>query len=743
MSKRIFLGLFILATLWAWGQDRPTQTPQEFGFNNGDPLFREQLGDSCLVLLVQNGFHGYVSCPNATVYKQYSLQDTTSIYKLPFSYTDTIVEQKTNEDGTLDYDTIYPKAYYQVDGEKLNDIVPVILVAKGNFLYVYKAQSIEEAKEKKGGGSGFWNVLKWIGRGIVVFLALLYVVCVAIPKIRKAIKKWKAEHEKKRFKMDFSLFADADETIAKLQKKAAETKSMKFKSEGKSISFEFSKKHLEKVKPFVDELKNYLLGDGGVLTNVRAPGSEFDRACKSVEDEMAALNSFLEVVDQTSDGAGSDGGQSDNTTHDDSRYKADIDQLKGEIEDLKKYKTALNKVAGKARGVNLERESKFDEGVDRLQKAVENWEDLVSRRSDFKSASDVLSKLDEWVSKTGKKTPDAASEYIRTLKEVETEFLEFKKKLKNAPDSFKGNTDFEKLSKLIEKAQAADSLQDELGKHPESFGATTETGKLVAKGRLLDEIKENAMLVLSKNELKDTDLGKMVGFVEKPESILDCANQRDAGLYKLIKSIDDIEKESAKGNNDIAESVVSYDWLKPKTGTVIKSHNQFLLIKRCASDFGNRKMETKGMAEDVKQVFTSADAYLDFISYKNYWKNIKGVLFSTLNTLPDDKDNNQVHNIRALIFYTSQFYSMSCIMNEIYGDNIQPTRRAKLNVEIFKGENKPALTSFGFPELESSVLDSCRFEYKGGPDEGKMLEYLKKYKPLKFIFIQSYYHFDE
>lgn len=741
MSKRIVLGLLMFATLWAWGQDRPTQTPQEFGFNNGDTLYREQLSDSCLVLLLQHGFHGYVNCPNATVYKQYRRQGPTAIYKLPFSYTDTIVEQKSNEAGTSVNDTIFPKAYFKVDGEKLNDIVPVIMVANGDTLCVYKAQTIADANGGKRAWSGLWNVLKWMGRAIVVFLALLYVVYVAIPKLRKAIRRWKARREKKCFEMDFSLFYDAEETIVRLRKKAEESKSVKFENVGKSIKFEFSKGNVEKAKPFLDELNGYLLGGSGILVNGgRVAGSDFDRACKSVEDEMEALNSFLGIVDQGSDGGGSGGGQSDNTAHDDARDNTEIDKLKKEIESLKKYKNALNKVASKARGVNLDRESKFEEGVDKLQKAVENWEDLVSRKSDIKSSSDVLSKFEEWVSKTGKKTPDAAKEYIVKLEGVDKEFTDFKKRLENDPKSFKGDTNFKALSELIGKAQSADTLQDELGKHPDLFAATTETGKLVARGRLLDEVKENAMLVLSKNELKDSNLGKMVGLVEHPEDILKWENQRNAGLYKLIKSIDDIDKESAKDGNAITENVVSHDWLKSKIGRLTKNHNQFLILKKYASDFGSGKIDTKGMDEDVKRVFVSAEAYLSFKSYRNYWKNITGMVFSTLNKL---QDNKEVDNTRALIFYTAQFYSISCIMNEIYGDSSQPTKRAKLNVEIFNKEDKPASTSLGFPELESSVLDSCRFEYKGGPDEDKVVKYLEQYKPLKFIFIQSYYRFDE
>lgn len=436
--------------------------------------------------------------------------------------------------------------------------------------------------------------------------------------------------------------------------------------------------------------------------------------------------------------------------------KRTSEEAKKYINELEKYKTALEEVAAKAK-VKLEKESKFDEGVEKLQKAVANWEDLTNKLSKIKSASDVVNELNGWTTKTGKSTPEEAEAYYKELEkyknaleeiaakakvklEKESKFNEGVGKLKEAVANWEDLTNKVKdVNSATDVVNKLDSLETEFSQNPDRFMKDTKTGELVAKGKLLDRIKVNAMLVLNEDDLKNEDLGKMIGYVEKPENIINSSGKNNLGLFKLVKSIADIEQESLITGNAIDESKISYAWLYSKMSNVIKSHNQFLSIQKLAVDYGAGRLNTSGLDTNVKRVFDNAVAYLSFESYKNYWRNIVGSVFATLNTL---QDFDEVHNTRALMFYTSQFYSIACIMNEIYGDDSQPTKRAKLNVEIFNGAAKPAPTHFGFPEFDLSVLEQCKFKYKGGSEEDKVVKYLKQYQPMRFIFIQSYYPFE-
>ena len=113
-------------------------------------------------------------------------------------------------------------------------------------------------------------------------------------------------------------------------------------------------------------------------------------------------------------------------------------------------------------------------------------------------------------------------------------------------------------------------------------------------------------------------------------------------------------------------------------------------------------------------------------------------LFNTLNQLSKFK-NDEKHNMRALIFYASQLYSIACVMNEAYGDDSVPTKRHKINISAFNTDVKPTMGAYGFPQPSQDLLETCAYESKNRSDEEEMCQYLSTYKPLPFIFINYYY----
>ena len=193
---------------------------------------------------------------------------------------------------------------------------------------------------------------------------------------------------------------------------------------------------------------------------------------------------------------------------------------------------------------------------------------------------------------------------------------------------------------------------------------------------------------------------------------------------------------NSKDRKPIKMDELQYNWLKDRLEEVIKGYNANLDVESVASKHGTPDFDPSHLQADVRLVFDDALRYLKFGEYKNYWKNITSPLFNILDSLPT---HDEIHNIRALMFYTSQFYSIACIMNEIYGDQSYSTIRPKLNVGLFNTNATPELTPMGFPQLDEATLQECRFEYKGASDEDARVKYLKQYKPLPFIFIFSYF----
>lgn len=124
-----------------------------------------------------------------------------------------------------------------------------------------------------------------------------------------------------------------------------------------------------------------------------------------------------------------------------------------------------------------------------------------------------------------------------------------------------------------------------------------------------------------------------------------------------------------------------------------------------------------------------------FESYKNYWNNLQSPL---LNTLFQLSKNDEVYNTRALLFYAAQLYSISCIMNEIHSGNTSAERQHQVNVSVFNNATAPFQNELGIPAPETSLND-FEFLYENAPNEVEMVNFLKKYKPLPFIFINSFY----
>lgn len=258
----------------------------------------------------------------------------------------------------------------------------------------------------------------------------------------------------------------------------------------------------------------------------------------------------------------------------------------------------------------------------------------------------------------------------------------------------------EKLSKRFqEKVQELTQLQNA----PESFKGKPGYEKLtelMAKAEKYDAICRNPDSVD-----EHTEMGKCV---------------RKARMLTLI--LDNPEKLlSAKGSDQ-----------HPLTNVVRKG----LLLDKVKTS--PELVATEAEFADT-ELFRRVKSLQQFGEYKNYWKNLQSPLLSALCQL---FRNDEVYNTRVLMFYASQLYSISCIMNEIHGDNTQSVQRHKVNVSVFNNDTGPAISCLGLPDPNVQELEGCKFEYTGSDEEKKMVPYLKRYAPLPFIFINSYYSDD-
>lgn len=351
---------------------------------------------------------------------------------------------------------------------------------------------------------------------------------------------------------------------------------------------------------------------------------------------------------------------------------------------------------------------------------------------------DLNSAIDDWRSQTGCKTPKDAKDRIVDLEKehaktqeaielLEKDLYDFQERVKNTPESFKGYREYKKLSELIEKSQKCDSLSN----NPTLIDPATKSGKLIAAGRLLDIylnnpknvtagahansqlaslIRKGIFLDKAKDDLQlvigdrvyiaDSVLQKAVSCVEEPYKILR-TNLNAYGLYKLVSDLN-IIADAVRKSQDIMSVTVTSDEIKGK----------------------------------LKPVMDGLVRYQQFGVYQNYWSNIQRPLFDVLNNLHNHDDS---YNMRALMFYCSQFYSIVETIRNIHKGNTN-SRVYDWNVALFNNANAPSIGNYGIPDISDDAMKDFKFRYTGAPDEDERRNYFKRFAPMRFILISTYYN---
>lgn len=348
------------------------------------------------------------------------------------------------------------------------------------------------------------------------------------------------------------------------------------------------------------------------------------------------------------------------------------------------------------------------------------------------------SDIDDWRSQTGCKTPkdakncivDLEKKHAKTQEEkklLEKDLCDFRERVKNTPELFKDNREYKKLSKLIEKSQKCDSLSN----NPDLIDLATKSGKLIAAGRLLEDyinnpinvttgnhahsplasvVQKGIFLDKAKNDLQvvigdrayiaDSVLQKAVSCVEEPYKILS-TNLNAYGLYKLISDLNNIA-DSVRNSKEITAKAITSDEMKDK----------------------------------LKPVMDGLIRYQKFGVYQNYWSNIQRPLFDVLNNLHNHDDS---YNMRALMFYCSQFYSIAETIRNIHKGNTN-SRAYDWNVSLFNNADAPSIGNYGIPNISDDALKDFKFRYTGAQDEDERRGFFNRFAPMRFILISTYYN---
>lgn len=400
-------------------------------------------------------------------------------------------------------------------------------------------------------------------------------------------------------------------------------------------------------------------------------------------------------------------------------------------EDLEKYKQAFESLVRKLRrSENLS----FDEKVILLENIIANREAGPMHR-ELKDL-DRIQKLEKQIHDLEEKNKHLLTELSERRYQEENLRNSIEQIKHEASNEIKSLEDHVKSLKEENEKQIF-LIRKELNNNPDQIDEGSPTGVLVRKGRFLDKAKINVKLIREDKEgwIGDSELKQFIECIVNPDEILR-SKRTNTGLYKLMFDINNIIAPNAIAHNTIGLGDLKYNWLKDRLIKVIESYNKYLETEMVASRYGSDHFDTSCLEPIVKHVYDDASRYLILMSYKNYWANIVKPLHDVLGNL---QNHDEAFNTRALMFYASQLYSMSCIMNRMYGDMRFATKSAELNVSLFNTDGVPALSPWGFPILDYASLMSCRYENASEVGEDAKVKYLRQFKPLPFIFISSYY----
>ncbi|MBR1991961.1 MAG: hypothetical protein IJ986_06790, partial [Bacteroidales bacterium] len=428
--------------------------------------------------------------------------------------------------------------------------------------------------------------------------------------------------------------------------------------------------------------------------------------------------------------------------------KDDISQLNKKLE---KYENIIAEFQGKRDSDSIEQSEKEtaqtnQDYIDAINDACEFLRSLIIEKRKVRDRDTQIETI-----KNELKEQNDALENVKQTNECLEKLI---KCVQDNPESLKGKNGYNKLTEIIEKAEKC----DDICKYPDRIDENTEVGKLikkakdftvvlddpkellnakwakhkltdvVRKGLLLDKVKKSPDLIASDKEFTQTPLQDFIVFIDSPEKINGHNNLSSKGLYKLVDDIMRINKNPGLQS-------ATYPWLNTMLSKVMENSSQYIQVQNAASSFGNSS-DLSVLTGQVQTVFQYAKSYLQFADYKNYWKNLQSPLLMALKQLPS---RNETDNMRVLLFYVSQLYSMTCIMGKIYGDLTQTTSNHVVNVALFNSNSSPNPGSLGFPSTAEASFKDFTFQYLNEPGEVEMINYLKKYKPLPFIFLNSYY----
>lgn len=646
-------------------------------FTATDTLFRKQLADSCLVKWQDSSF----VCNLKDSLNSYEIKGENIILKFQW---DTVVIKNEGRDS------VFCRYFLIVDSiHKYGDtliLVPNDVDRTCVLIPVGKAVKTDTEKAMP------W----WLILAIVAGAFLLAAVAYRFVFRTKILNKTKAKNKPKTFTVRLRT-NNIPKAVEELRKTAQDKLNIQQKGEG--IVFVIDQNNALYLDEFVSKLKTEYADD---------EKHKIKKMESYINNIKTAANS--ENINGPESGSTNEGISDPNSVSQEEKYKKEIAELKQTIKELVQE--------SEEKGEELEKTTtKLSEKIKKLQK---DYDTLTTE----KSQSDAI---------------------------VE--------KLKSTPEAFKNISGFKKLAKLIERSENYDNLCD----NPDLIDPESNAGKLIAmgnsfirllekpenllnqqwaakkpltelvrKGFLLDKVKGSPDLIIRDNEFSQTKLKTVVECLDKPEQIVS-SGFSDKGLYKLIKDI----QEFANSTESYEPGGMRYKWLVDTLSKKIINSNRYINTLKIANAF-DKDSDVNALEGSIKDVFQKAKSYLQLDGYKNYWRNLQNPLFNTLNQLSKFK-NDEKHNMRALIFYASQLYSIACVMNEAYGDDSVPTKRHKINISAFNTDVKPTMGAYGFPQPSQDLLETCAYESKNRSDEEEMCQYLSTYKPLPFIFINYYY----
>ena len=150
-----------------------------------------------------------------------------------------------------------------------------------------------------------------------------------------------------------------------------------------------------------------------------------------------------------------------------------------------------------------------------------------------------------------------------------------------------------------------------------------------------------------------------------------------------------------------------------------------------------KSLQTDAIKDSLELYVSDTKKFRQLKSYESYFKNINQAIHHSFHQL---QNQNNKDNIRTLLLYLAQFYSVSVTLWNIYDPDGASNKFEEDQIESHQANVQPFCNKVASMDDITSLRNKGRdFKNVGAIGQEDLIKYLQQFKPLDFNLLGTYY----